>query len=140
MTRWPSRWPSGLTLVALVGALGHVSGAHLNPAVTLALAGARKFPWPFVPVYMGAQFAGAVVGALGTFDDTVIEILGQRQVFWITLGAAITVWEISGAMRAVMGVFSSIYGVADRRSFARRFLVPCAPNRRALSGPRVSAG
>lgn len=33
----------GLTPAALVGALGHVSGAHLNPGVTLALAGARKF-------------------------------------------------------------------------------------------------
>lgn len=63
--------------------------------------------------------------AFMVIDDTVTEILGERQLFWITLGAAITVWEISGAMRAVMGVFSSIYGVEDRRSFLRRFLVSC---------------
>jgi membrane protein len=59
-------------------------------------------------------------------DDTVDGILGRRQLFWITLGAAITVWEISGAMRAVMGVFNSIYGVEDQRPVVRRFLVSCA--------------
>ncbi len=57
----------GLALVALVGALGHVSGAHLNPAVTLALATRKKFPWGFVPAYVAAQFGGGVVGALGTW-------------------------------------------------------------------------
>ena len=57
----------GLTLVALVGALGHVSGAHLNPAVTLALASTRKFPWPYVPAYVFSQVAGGVIGALGTW-------------------------------------------------------------------------
>lgn len=57
----------GLGLVALVGALGHVSGAHLNPAVTLALAATKKFPWAFVPAYMASQIVGAVVGALATW-------------------------------------------------------------------------
>jgi MIP family channel proteins len=57
----------GLALVALVGALGHVSGAHLNPAVTVALATTRKFPWPYVPAYVGAQLIGAIVGAIATW-------------------------------------------------------------------------
>ncbi len=61
--------------------------------------------------------------AFTVIDDTVTDVLGQRQLFWITIGAAIAVWEISGAIRAVMGVFSSIYGVEDRRSFRRRMLV-----------------
>ncbi len=46
----------GLVLVALVAALGHVSGAHLNPAVTIGLASIGKFPWNYVPAYVGAQF------------------------------------------------------------------------------------
>jgi membrane protein len=63
--------------------------------------------------------------AFTVIEDTVNEILGQRQLFWITLGAAIAIWEISGAMRAIMGVFNRIYGVEDRRSFGRRILVSC---------------
>ena len=54
----------GIALAIAVASLGHVSGAHLNPAVTLGLAVNRRFPWKYVPVYVGAQFAGAVGAAL----------------------------------------------------------------------------
>jgi MIP family channel proteins len=57
----------GLTLAALVAALGHVSGAHLNPAVTLGLAATRKFPWNYVPTYVVAQLLGAILGAIATW-------------------------------------------------------------------------
>ena len=40
------------------------SGAHLNPAVSIALATAGKFDWALVPVYIAGQFAGAMLGAL----------------------------------------------------------------------------
>jgi glycerol uptake facilitator protein len=39
------------------------SGAHLNPAVTIALASIGKFDWDLVPIYIAAQFAGAMLGA-----------------------------------------------------------------------------
>ena len=57
----------GLALVAVVAATGHVSGGHVNPAVTLGLAAIGKFPWKSVPFYIGAQLVGAVLGALGTW-------------------------------------------------------------------------
>jgi membrane protein len=63
--------------------------------------------------------------AFTVMEGTVNEVLGQRQLFWITFGAAIAIWEISGAMRAIMRVFNAIYGVEDRRSFWRRVLVSC---------------
>lgn len=47
-----------------VYAVAAISGAHLNPAVTLALALAGKFAWADVPAYVGAQFAGAFAGAV----------------------------------------------------------------------------
>src|SRR5918994_2028456 len=51
----------------IVAAIGHVSGAHVNPAVTLGMAATKKFPWQFVPHYIGAQLVGAVLGALATW-------------------------------------------------------------------------
>jgi len=57
----------GLALAALAAALGHVSGAHLNPAVTLGLAVTRRFPARAVPVYVVCQLAGAVLASLTTW-------------------------------------------------------------------------
>ena len=50
-------------VVATVYALGHISGNHINPAVTLGLAVTGKFPWSRVPAYISAQVVGAIVGA-----------------------------------------------------------------------------
>jgi aquaporin NIP len=54
----------GLVVMAMVFALGHVSGAHINPAVTLALASRRRFPWTAAPGYLAAQVTGAIAAAL----------------------------------------------------------------------------
>jgi glycerol uptake facilitator protein len=55
----------GLIITALVYALGKVSGCHINPAVTFALAATKRFPWREVPTYWAAQVVGAVAGAFG---------------------------------------------------------------------------
>jgi aquaporin NIP len=54
----------GLVIMTMVYAVGHVSGAHLNPAVTLAFALTRRFPWRLVAGYWVAQVVGAVCAAL----------------------------------------------------------------------------
>jgi aquaporin NIP len=54
----------GLVIMVMIYAVGHISGAHFNPAVTLAFAVSRHFPWPRVPPYLAAQLAGATVAAL----------------------------------------------------------------------------
>lgn len=53
----------GLVIAAMIYATGHISGAHINPAVTLAFALTRHFPLARVPFYWLAQFAGATVAA-----------------------------------------------------------------------------
>jgi len=57
----------GLALAVLAASLGHLSGAHLNPAVTLGLAVNRRFPWAYAPAYVLAQFAGAIGAAAVTW-------------------------------------------------------------------------
>jgi MIP family channel proteins len=49
----------GFTLVVLVFTFGHISGCHLNPAVTLGLAISGKFPWKYVPAYIVSQIGGS---------------------------------------------------------------------------------
>src|SRR5262250_788103 len=56
-----------LIIVGIVYAIGHISGGHINPAVTVSLAVTGKFPWREVPGYMIAQLVGAVLGAIGIF-------------------------------------------------------------------------
>jgi len=53
----------GLVVLALVYALGDVSGAHLNPAVTLGFWAARRFPARDVPPYLAAQCGGAILAS-----------------------------------------------------------------------------
>lgn len=64
-----------MAVVALVYAIGHISGCQINPAVTLALAATGKMPWREVPGYVLAQLAGAAVGALG-----IVGVLGHKAV------------------------------------------------------------
>jgi aquaporin NIP len=54
----------GLVIMVMIYAVGHISGAHFNPAVTFAFALSRHFPWPRVGGYWAAQLAGALAAAL----------------------------------------------------------------------------
>ena len=57
-------WASGLSVLAMIYALGPISAAHFNPAVTLGFAVAGRFPWRFVTGYWTAQFLGAIGAAV----------------------------------------------------------------------------
>ena len=53
----------GLMVMATIYFMGAVGGAHLNPAVTLAFAARRNFPWRRVPGYIGSQFVGGIAAS-----------------------------------------------------------------------------
>ncbi|KAG6498772.1 aquaporin NIP1-3-like [Zingiber officinale] len=74
----------GLAVTALVYSLGHVSGAHFNPAVTVAFAASGRFPWKHVPAYLSAQVLASTL-ASGT-----LKLLfggNKRELFYGTVPA-----------------------------------------------------
>ena len=53
----------GLIVMGMIYAFGDISGAHMNPAVTIGFAYAKKFPWKEVPAYVLAQLIGAFLAS-----------------------------------------------------------------------------
>jgi MIP family channel proteins len=53
----------GLVIMAMIYAVGHISGAHFNPAVSFSFALSRHFPWPRAGAYWVAQLLGAIAAA-----------------------------------------------------------------------------
>src|ERR1051325_3347201 len=107
----------GFIITALVYAIGKVSGCHINPAVTFALAATKRFPWREVPAYWAAQVVGAVLGALGIwalFSHTGID-LGMGQT---SFNQDTTTWA-SAIFAEGIGTFMLMYailGIVDSRS------------------------
>jgi glycerol uptake facilitator protein len=106
-----------LIVIAMVYAIGHISGCHINPAVTLALAATKKFPWKDVPAYIGAQLLGATIGAfaiVGTLGSEATDLGLGVATFnpdTVSYGRAIFA-EFIGTFLLVFTVF----GVIDRRA------------------------
>jgi glycerol uptake facilitator protein len=107
-----------LVIVGAVYAIGHISGGHINPAVTLALAATGKFPWREVPGYIAAQVVGAVAGAAAIFLT-----LGKTAA--VAAGGGVTAYNSAtmGFGRAslieAIGTFMLvfvIFGVIDHRA------------------------
>ena len=55
----------GFIIAAAIYSLGHISGGHVNPSVTFALAVTKRLPWRIAWVYFAAQLVGSVIGAIG---------------------------------------------------------------------------
>ncbi len=68
-----------------------------------------------------------VSGALFTvISSAVNKAFSGRQVLWATVGGGVALWQVSGAVRAVMGAFDGIYGPGSERGFVRRYLISFA--------------
>jgi len=108
----------GTVVIATVYALGHVSGNHINPAVTLGLAVSGKFPWKEVPGYIAAQVVGATIGALA-----IVGALGSKA-HEVGLGVAsfnrsLGVGNVQGFCAEFVGTFILvfvIFGVIHRKA------------------------
>lgn len=58
--------------------------------------------------------------AFAVVEDTAKKILTEKQLFWVTIGGALAVWQMSGGVRAIMGGLAVIYGIDDDRSWWER--------------------
>ncbi|KAL1205568.1 Aquaporin NIP6-1 [Cardamine amara subsp. amara] len=80
---------AGLAVMIVILSTGHISGAHLNPAITIAFAALKHFPWKHVPVYIGAQVMASVCAAFAlkaVFEPTMsggvtVPTVGLSQAF-----------------------------------------------------------
>ncbi|KAK7261999.1 hypothetical protein RIF29_28327 [Crotalaria pallida] len=54
---------SGLAVMIVILSIGHISGAHLNPAITISFAALKHFPWKHVPMYIAAQAIASICAA-----------------------------------------------------------------------------
>jgi glycerol uptake facilitator protein len=103
-----------MAVFVAVYSVAAVSGAHINPAASIALAASGKFPWADVPLYIAGQMIGAMIGAL-------IVWISYRQHFEATLDgdAKLAVFCTGPAIRSplnnlaseVIGTFILIFGV-----------------------------
>ena len=91
----------GLAVTLAIYAVGDISDAHLNPAVTLALAATGQFPWSSVPGYVLAQVGGCFAGGV---------------IVWLSYLAH---WKATESQDAKLGIFSTIPAV---RSYAHNVL------------------
>jgi len=108
---------TGAALVALILTFGPISGAHFNPAVTVADASQGGLAWSEVPGYVVAQFAGAVVGVWTA------HLMFRERVFMLSLHARSGPAQMFSEFVATFGLLAVIWGCSRRRSAAVPFAV-----------------
>lgn len=98
----------GIVVAVVVYGFGPVSGAHINPAVTLSLAVTRRFPWAEVVPYLIAQLLGATVGAallVAAFGTDAVDLgLGAT---WLADG--VSYWQ--GMVAEALGTFVLLFAI-----------------------------
>jgi aquaporin Z len=101
----------GLMVMAIILFMGAVSGAHLNPAVTLAFTLRGDFPWRRVPGYVAAQLAGATLACLFLWA-----VFGRVGALGATVpGPGVTDWQAMWIeLGLTVGLVSTILGTASR--------------------------
>ncbi len=108
---------TGAALVALILTFGSVSGAHFNPAVTLADASQRGIPWREVPGYLIAQIAGAYVGV------ACAHLMFGLPLFSASQHARSGASQVFSEFVATFGLLSVIWGCSRLRSSVVPFAV-----------------
>ena len=108
---------TGAALVALIFTFGSISGAHFNPAVTLADAWRDGLPWSDVPPYVAAQIAGAFAGVAAA------HFMFEVPLFFASRHARSGSAQVFSEFVATFGLLAVIFGCARLRADAVPFAV-----------------
>jgi glycerol uptake facilitator-like aquaporin len=108
---------TGAALVALILTFGPISGAHFNPAVTLADASQGGIAWREVPAYIGAQITGAFVGV------ACAHIMFSEPIFFASQQAREGFPQLFSEFIATFGLLSVVWGCVRLRSESAPFAV-----------------
>jgi glycerol uptake facilitator-like aquaporin len=108
---------TGAGLVALILTFGPVSGAHFNPAVTVADATQGGTPWREVPLYVIAQVVGAFVGV------GIANFMFEKPIFFLSTRERSGVAQWVSEFVATFGLLAVIWGCSRRRASAVPFAV-----------------
>ncbi len=98
--------PTGAILIVLIVVFGPLSGAHFNPAVTVAFAIRRQFPWAEAVPYIAAQLLGAYLGMIlahAMFDEALLQISSTPRT-----GPAQWLSEIVATFGLLMAIFGAL--------------------------------
>lgn len=98
--------PFVMTMLALAGLL-HLDGVWRNHVA------------PEIRTHVSAD-------VFSVLSSAVDKAFSGKQLLWATLGGGLALWQVSGAVRAVMGAFERIYGASSERPFFRRYLISFA--------------
>ena len=108
---------TGAALVALILTFGSISGAHFNPAVTLADASQGGLPWVMVPGYLAAQVAGALVGVAAA------HVMFELPLFFASQKARAGGAQLFSEFVATFGLLAVIWGCGRLRAPAIPYAV-----------------
>ena len=108
---------TGAALVALILTFGPISGAHFNPAVTIADASQGGIVWPEVPLYVVAQVIGAFAGVAAA------HVMFEAPIFFASRHARSGMAQAFSEFVATFGLLAVIWGCARLRSSAVPFAV-----------------
>jgi glycerol uptake facilitator-like aquaporin len=108
---------TGGALVALILTFGSISGAHFNPAVTIADAWQGGIAWREVPGYVAAQIAGAFGGV------AIAHVMFEQPIFFASRHERSGVAQLASEFVATFGLLAVIWGCARRRPNAVPFAV-----------------
>lgn len=113
----------GVIIAVMVAATGHISGGHINPAVSIGLTVTGHLPWRDLPFYLLGQFVGATLGALtllGIFGSNALALTVNAPALHVTLFQAVSVEALLTAFLVfvISAVATDTRGIGKLAAFA----------------------